>query len=275
MSVRRDAPAPVLILAVRDEQPGRAWLPPGRHWPDARETVGGLDLVGGGTWLSVNGPVEHCGVSAAVVINGFGPAAGRHRRSRGDLPLLAARGTMAADLPVRRYDPFHLLRACRHGARLHSWDGRRLEEWELPDGTHVITNGGPHDVVDDPYVPPAAVAAEAARRAHFRPRLAAAPRPDPRPDPRHRTALAAWGPWVALAEGDALPPDDPRALVGRWDFGGGPWLTSSVSLVALGPDRARYDFGTVRGRKVSWRRVPVWSGAGEFAQVGDDVVVEA
>jgi hypothetical protein len=60
---------------------------------------------------------------------------------------------------------------------------------------------------------------------------------------------------MRLAEGDGLDPGDVRALIGRHDWGhGNVWLTSSVSLVALGRRTARYD-------------VNLEPGAGEWQEV--------
>src|SRR5258707_251483 len=74
---------PVIIGANRDEMIGRPSQPPGRHWPDRAEIVGGLDLLAGGSWLGVN----DWGVAAAILNRqgSLGPAAGL--RSRGELVL--------------------------------------------------------------------------------------------------------------------------------------------------------------------------------------------
>lgn len=74
---------PVLLAANRDEMAGRPWEPPGRHWPDRDEVVGGIDLESGGSWLARN---DH-GVVAAILnrAGSLGPAPGK--RTRGELVL--------------------------------------------------------------------------------------------------------------------------------------------------------------------------------------------
>ena len=82
---RPDHRWPVLIGANRDEMIDRPWQPPGRHWPDRPEVVGGLDSLAGGSWLGIN----DWGVAAAVLNRhgSLGPLPGR--RSRGELVLEA------------------------------------------------------------------------------------------------------------------------------------------------------------------------------------------
>jgi len=74
---------PLILAANRDEMAGRPWKPPGRHWPDRPEVVGGIDLESGGSWLARN---DH-GVVAAVLnrVGSLGPAPGK--RTRGELVL--------------------------------------------------------------------------------------------------------------------------------------------------------------------------------------------
>jgi len=92
----------------------------------------------------------------------------------------------------------------------------------------------------------------AARLAHFRPRLAAAPRPEPGAgEPVER----AWGAWFPLVNGDGLPRADHRALLPLLDLGDGRvWGTTSVSFVALGRG-VRYDFSAAPGEGGAWSRV--------------------
>src|SRR5690625_4299835 len=63
----------------------RAWLAPGRHWPDRPDILAGQDLLSGGSWLGIN---DH-GVAAAILnrYGSLGPAA--DKRSRGELVLEA------------------------------------------------------------------------------------------------------------------------------------------------------------------------------------------
>jgi hypothetical protein len=238
--------APLLLAGVRDELIGRAWRPPGRHWPDHPGLIGGLDLQAGGTWLAVAPAAQR----VTCVLNGRGRMAPEgSRRSRGVLPLLVAEDGKLDRAGLAAFDPFHLLSAEPGRAVLWSWDGAQLAERELPAGLHIVVNsgldGGPHGARDH----------EQARIAHFVPRLLGADRPVPHPgDPVQR----AWGAWLPLMNGDGLGPEDPRALIVRRDLDDGrPWGTTSVSLVALSPEGLRYDFSAVPGDPGAWQPVPV------------------
>ncbi|GLZ15999.1 hypothetical protein Acsp04_62340 [Actinomadura sp. NBRC 104425] len=244
------SPVPVLLVGVRDEFLARAWEPPGRHWPDRPGLVGGRDRRAGGTWLAV----DPAAARAATVLNGRGrdaPEAARH--SRGELPLRTAADGKPDGLDPALFDPFHLLCAEPDAVRLWSWDGVELVERALGPGLHMVVNNGlegrhrrgdGHADDGDRHM--------AARLAHFRPRLAAAPRPEP----RDGTAAQAWGAWLEIAEGAGLPRTDPRALLPLVELPGtGVWGTTSVSLVALRADGVRYDFSPAPGDPGAWTRI--------------------
>ena len=64
--------------------------------------------------------------------------------------------------------------------------------------------------------------------------------------PRFQSATAAE--WAALAKGDGLAPDDPRAIIVRRDLPDGQvWGTSSISMVAIDGAELRYCFGVPDG----------------------------
>jgi uncharacterized protein with NRDE domain len=227
---------PVFLAGVRDEMNDRAWTPPARHWPGRPGLVGGRDELAGGTWLAADPAAPR----VACVLNGAGreAPAGR-RRSRGELPLLAAEtGTVEDD--VTRYDPFHLIIAEPVGVRLIGWDGERLTTRDLPAGVHVVVNSG--------LAEPGARGGDdrlSARVAHFRPLFEAAP--------RDRAS------WRRLLDGDGLDPADDRALIVRRALDGGRvWGTSSITLTTLGRDRLTgYDFTAAPGDPGAWRPVPL------------------
>ncbi|RGD60794.1 hypothetical protein DR950_26190 [Kitasatospora xanthocidica] len=252
VSIEPEAAVPVLLLSVRDEYLGRAWLPPDHHWPDRPDLLGGLDLAAGGTWLAVD-PVRR---TAACLLNGFGPLAPADaRRTRGRLPLTAVREGGIGHLDLTPYDPFHLVLVRADGARVSSWSGGRLEERELPSGLSVVLNDGLEGRAADRTTSERIRDLMAARAAHFRSRLTAEPRPEPTAD---GPAAAAWGGWLPIVAGDGLAPDADAALIQRRDFGDGRiWGSSSISLLALGPDRLRYDFAAapVAADGPGWRRV--------------------
>ncbi|MER7546879.1 NRDE family protein [Spirillospora sp. NPDC127506] len=246
VSVEPSSSVPVLVVGVRDEFVAREWVGPGRHWADRPGVVGGRDLRAGGTWLAVEPEAPR----VAVVLNGRGRMAPEAARaSRGELPLRVAAEGKLGELDLAVFDPFHLVGAEPDRVRLWSWDGEALSERELGPGLHVIVNSGLEGEgqlegeTEDAYM--------AARLAYFRPRLAAAPRPEPGEGP----VESAWGAWLPLLNGDGLPRADHRALLPLLDLGDGRvWGTTSVSLVALG-DRVRYDFSAAPGEEGAWTRV--------------------
>ena len=131
--------APVLLAGIRDEFVGRAWDPPGRHWPDHPGLIGGRDLQAGGTWLAVAPEARR----VATVLNGRGRMAPEgSRRTRGVLPLQAADDGKLARAGLADFDPFQLLSAEPGAAVLWSWDGEQLTERELAPGLHVVVNSG-------------------------------------------------------------------------------------------------------------------------------------
>ena len=245
LSIDPDSPVPVLLVGVRDEFSERPWRAPGPYWPDHPGLLGGQDLQAGGTWLAVDPALP----AAACVLNGFGPhAAEEGRRSRGDLPL----GATLDDLS--HYDPFHLLRATASGVHLWSWNGLELVDRELDAGLHLVVNTGLDGVGQEKVAPEAAAADIAARLAYFRPRVAAARRPEP----IDGDTASAWADWLPLISGDGLSREDPRALLVRRVFEEGHvWGSGSISLVALRPGGVRYDFCAVSPAEseLHWTRV--------------------
>ena len=256
--------AQVLLAGIRDELVTRAWQPPGRHWPDHPGLIGGRDLVAGGTWLAVAPEARR----VACVLNARGRMAPEgSRRSRGVLPLQAAEDGKLARAGLADFDPFHLLSAEPGTAVLWSWDGEQLTERELGPGLHVVVNSGLASDLDAAGAAGSGAAGqsvgsssaardhELARIAHFLPRLRAATLPVPRPG---SPVAQAWGDWLPLMNGDAISPDDPRALIVRHDLGGGRiYGTTSISLVALTQDGMRYDFTGRPGDPDAWYPVPV------------------
>jgi hypothetical protein len=251
VSVDPGSPVPVLFVGVRDEFLARPWIPPGNHWPDRPELIGGQDLQAGGTWLAVN-PIHR---RVAAILNAFGPAADESTRlSRGGLPLLAAAGGSPAGLDVTRYDPFHLAIATLDTVTVSTWDGRALTEIALGPGLHLIVNSGVEGKGDGEFAPPGAMEDMSARIAYFRSRLEAVPRPEP----LSGDTDTAWGSWLRIVDGDGLDPSDHRALVLRRDFGErGIWGTGSISLVGMRPDGVRYDFSGTPGDPSAWTTMPV------------------
>lgn len=249
ISIDPAAPFPILLAGVRDEFHDRKSVPPGHHWPDRPQLVGGQDLLAGGTWLAVDPGVPRAG----CVLNGFGrPAPEQDRLSRGELPLRFAADGGLGELDTARYDPFHLICATLDEVRLLSWDGTTFADRPLGPGLHMVTNLGLAGLEPPlPAGPGPDAGAIRARIAHFVPLLAAAPRPAP----GSGSTAEAWGAWLPLIDGDGLDPDDPRALVVRQEVGGRVAGTVSTTLLALGHGTVRYDFTSTPGATEGWWNV--------------------
>jgi len=131
-----------MIAANRDEMEGRPSAPPGRHWPEQPEIVGGLDLLAGGSWLALS----DTGVVAAILNRKgtLGPLPGK--RSRGELVLDAANhldartsATALAELDERAYRPFNLIVADTEEAFWvrHAGD-QPIRVLPVPEGVSMI-----------------------------------------------------------------------------------------------------------------------------------------
>lgn len=214
LSVPEASGAPVRMLAVRDEDPGRAWDPPGRWWPEtAPEVIGVRDRRAGGAWLAAD---PHTARLAVILNRAEVPGA---TGSRGIVVLDA----VAGHLPAPRPDThgFNLVTVDAEGARVISWDGETVRTTILGPGVHMVA----HDDVDDDATP---------RIARWLPEFAAAP------DGSGRWEEA----WLSLLERTAhLPPTDDRAIVRDNRPYGVPTLSLLVCAASVGPDGVALSYG--------------------------------
>ncbi|MGX9963931.1 NRDE family protein [Roseomonas sp. F4] len=231
---RPDHAWPLLVAANRDEKLDRAWSPPAMHWSSWPEVVGGLDHSGGGTWMAL-GP--H-GVMAAVLNRpgSLGPEAGK--RSRGELPLLAAsardaRQAVAAlgALDGRGWRPFNLVIAdAARAFFLRGTGAEQVDVQPLTDGVTMVTAQDPNDF-----------ASPRIRRHLPRFRETAPPDPD----------RGEWSAWEGLlADGDYGEAGIAEALRVPPVRGFG---TVCASLLALGAQGGRH-----------WRFCPAPPGSASF-----------
>lgn len=176
------------MLAVRDEDPGRAWDPLGEWWPERYPGVIGIrDRRAGGAWLAADPGTRRL----AVLLN---------RADALDLPedQVLTRGSLVLEsvagrspvAPVRMHG-FNLLEVGPDAARVLSWDGKKLTETPVPTGVHMIA----HDGLDDPAT---------ARIARWLPEFRA-----------HAATKDDWDDeWIALlAASTALDPTDDAAII--------------------------------------------------------------
>jgi hypothetical protein len=174
----------IRILAVRDEDPARAWDPLGPWWPDLPGVVGVRDTRAGGAWLAA----DRAAGRLAVVLNRAdliddSAATG----SRGHIVLDAAAGRALPDVPPTH--GFNLLEVTAGRARVSMWDGLTVRTVDLAPGIHMLA----HDDVDDPRT---------ARIAAWHDAFAA---------PTGEDWIADW--IAALERTTALPPTDDRAII--------------------------------------------------------------
>lgn len=142
--VRWSAGRPVRILAVRDEVTSREFDAPGRWWPGSPGIVGGRDRLAGGTRCATD---VGTAVTCLVVNRHHERPAAPGAPSRGVLPLLGAVHGAGWDSRVRLdgMAGFLLVLAAPDGLTTWEFDGERLTGTGHPQGTHVLTSGGPED----------------------------------------------------------------------------------------------------------------------------------
>jgi len=178
------------LLAVRDEDPLRAWDSLGTWWPEDYPGVIGIrDRRAGGAWLAAN----PAGRRLAVLLNraDVRDLTDGHAVSRGSLALdsVLDRSPVA---PLQMHG-FNLLEVGPEGARVLSWDGVELRETPIVPGTHMIA----HDDLDDATTP---------RIAAWLPEFRSL---GPTADSADWTTE-----WTALlAASTELPPEDDRAII--------------------------------------------------------------
>jgi uncharacterized protein with NRDE domain len=135
---------PLIVGANRDEVLERPSTAVTVLWDGPPQVLGGRDELSGGTWLAVN----RAGVCAGLTNQPLGDAKDPTKRSRGELPLAAARCPTAQEgvrSLQREFDP-----ADYNGAWLLVGDstslwfvdftGAQVVAVELPPGIHVLEN---------------------------------------------------------------------------------------------------------------------------------------
>ncbi len=214
---------PLLLAANRDEQAGRPWAPPSRHWPDRDDVTAGLDRLAGGSWLGVN----DTGVIAGMLNRRDSLGPDPLLRSRGELPLEALDHAEAKDaaealaaLDGRAWRSFNMVIADNCDAywlkNLGSEGAGRIAVTEIPAGLSMLTALELNDLTSP-------------RIAHFLPLFEAAPAPDP-----DHGETGEWGAWQALLasqdHGPGAGPGD--AMYIQADSGFGTLSTSLIGLAA-------------------------------------------
>ena len=141
---------PLIVGANRDEVLDRPSTSLTVLDPGSPRVLGGRDEQSGGTWLAVNS----AGVCAGLTNQPLGDLKDPSRRSRGELPLAAARCATAAagaGRLVREFDPADyngawLLVGDRTSLYFVDFTGPQASAVELAPGIHVLENRS----VDEP-----------------------------------------------------------------------------------------------------------------------------
>lgn len=221
LDVPTRADAPIRLLAVRDEDPERAWDPPGEWWPEERPGVVGVrDRRANGAWLAAVGPSTGAARLAVLLNRGetVRPHGSAPLASRGGIVLDAATGIDPDDPPGTA--AFNLVEVSAEGAHVTEWGGSGLRRTRLSPGAHMLA----HDGVDDRAT---------ARIARWLPEFAElhgnAPEAETFPMWRAR--------WIELlARSAALAPGDDRAIIRDNRAHGYPTLSLLVCAAEVDSD---------------------------------------
>jgi hypothetical protein len=216
--------SPTRILALRDELTGRDFDDPATWWPELPDVVGGRDRIAGGTWCATR---VTTGVTALVLNRLQKRDADAGAPSRGVLPLLAAVHEEDWLGHVRLDGMASFLLVLATPDRLLTWefDGSALTTTQHPEGTWMVTSGGPEDRKADRFLP---VFTEAEY-----------------PDG-----------WRRLVEKDP-PQDDPGALVVRHEHEGLVYATVFGELIEAAPGRLHLEHSRRPGAGEPWRELQI------------------
>jgi hypothetical protein len=147
--------------------------------------------------------------------------------SRGVLPLLAVEhgADWLSHLELGGMASFALLLATPHGVTTWDFDGQSLVTTEQPEGTHMLTSGGPENL-------------KAAR--HLK---------------AFEESSYPHG-WRRLVQ-NGIPTDDPAALVVRHEQDGLVFATVCGQLIEALPGRLRLEYSRRPWTEQSWRPLVV------------------
>jgi hypothetical protein len=217
--VRWSSGRPLQILALRDELTTRDFDDPGAWWPELPDVVGGRDRTGGGTWCASR---TGTGVTGLVVNRPQKQVADAGAPSRGVLPLLAVEhgADWVEHVALGGMASFAVLLATPHGVTTWDFDGEHLVSAEHPEGTLMLTSGGPEN-----------------RKADHLPAFQEAGHPD------------GWRRLVQTGQ----PQDDPAALVVRHEQDGLVFGTVFGQLIEAEPGRLRLEYSRRPWQRGPWR----------------------
>ena len=216
--VRRSQGQPPQILALRDELTTREFDDPGEWWPEFPDVIGGRDRTAGGTWCATH---VRTGATALVVNRPQKQVADPGAPSRGVLPLLAVQhgADWVGHVELAGMASFALMQVDQDRVTTWDFDGEQIVTTEHPEGTHMLTSGGPENRKAD----------------HHLERFATSSYPDD---------------WREIV-GERPPSDDPAALVVRHERDDLIFATVFGELIEASPGRLRLEFS-----RRPWERGP-------------------
>lgn len=231
--VRWSVGQPPQILALRDELATRDFDDPGTWWPQLQDVVGGRDRSAGGTWCATR---ISTGATALVVNRPRKQVADPGAPSRGVLPLLAVEhgADWLGHLDPTGMASFAVLLATPQRVTTWDFDGRDVRTTEHPEGTQMLTSGGPEN-----------------RKAEL-----------------HLSAFEESGfpdGWRRLVQ-NGPPQDDPGALVVRHERDGLVYATVFGELIDARPGRLHLEHSRRPWADRPWQTLDVGEGRPDAAE---------
>ena len=222
--IRWSVGRPPQILALRDELTTREFDDPGTWWPELPDVVGGRDRIAGGTWCATR---IGTGATALVVNRPQKQVADPGAPSRGVLPLLAVEhgADWLGHVELDGMASFALMLATPGRVTAWDFDGQDLRTTEHPEGTLMLTSGGPENRKADVYL-------RAFEESGY-------------PDG-----------WRGLVQ-DGPPRDDPAALVVRHERDGQVFGTVFGEIIDARPGRLRLEFSREPWLRQPWQTLEV------------------
>ncbi|WP_241895793.1 NRDE family protein [Jatrophihabitans sp. GAS493] len=222
------------MLTLRDELASREFDGPGAWWPEQPSVIGGRDRSAGGTWCASD---LRAGATSVVLNRPERRTAEPGAASRGVLPLLALRHR--EDWPdfidIAPMASFNLVLATPGALTWWSFDGARLQRYELAPGTHMFKPDGQAAPSDERFMD---------RLTGVSPSLAG-------------TTEQLWAGWLAPLEA-AEPVPEPGALLVRMPVEGDSYETVYGQFIAARPGLLRVDYAYQLGHSASGE-VAEWS----------------
>jgi hypothetical protein len=233
---RPEEPAPLQLLALRDEYAHRDFDLPDAWWPELPNVIGGRDRRGGGTWCATD---VASGVTAVVLNGGDERKAEPGAASRGALPLqaLAHGRNWPAHLDIGPMASFNLVLATAEALTWWSYHGEGLQVAELTPGVHLFTPRGLAESIADERLTNGQAQVPTGQ---WDATLGGA-----------GTTEALWAQWLPVIT-DAEPSEDPLAMLVEHTVDEKVFQTVFGQFILAEPGRLRLDYTVVPAKRNPW-----------------------